>query len=278
MNKFEILILCLAFAVPASAQVGCFSLDSIPKNNAIKLILNPASGDDVFHAMDILRIAKNKYMIFYSSPAIYAGGAEEQNQGLVITEELKSMIDKLLCTSAIHYATKDVRRRQRNTGNIPNYAYSVNPEDDLTWKDMYMQLEEMLFGVFIHRQYENQVSYLAIVSERLVGCYNVLGNELIALNSSDIQLTKSNYSMEDIYARCTWCFTPDFVTMSDPCYNGVEMTWRWRLILEDYELRICLFSQTGDDQAASDCVYSFYSETPESTSLLLTSKSRFVEE
>ncbi len=255
---FILLFFCLASR--SEAQSDCFTLDSIPKKQIVKVVLNPTQSNDVFHSFEIIRISKEEYYIIYSAPTIWAGHLAEEHDGLVITGEFRHLIDHLLCSGVKWYPTREFRRFQRTRGGMPYAAFVHNDGADPSWALEYQQIEELLFGAFIQNQYRIQSDYLSNLKNEMIGCYVAFGNEVVALHSSDLQLVRQKDLNNLDPDKCYWFFLPDLVLMTGPCYSNIEMTYHWEFIHGFQEVQICINPDRGQEYEQNKCAYSFFLE------------------
>ena len=271
-------LLAFVLASRSEAQVGCFTLDSIPNKQIVKVVLNPTEVNEVFHSFEIIRISKKDYYIIYSAPIIWAGQSAEEHEGVLITDEIRPLINQLLCFGTKWYPTREFRSFQRNRGGMPYAAFVHNEGADPSWSLDYRQIKEGLFGSFIQHQYRIQADYLSSLKNKLIGCFEVFGNKTVSLHSSDLQLTRQ----EDMHNldpdKCYWCILPDLILMTGPCYSNIEMTYHWKVIHVFKEVQICLYPDGFDAQGQKNWAYSFFLEEFPSSGWGLSVRSKYFRE
>ncbi len=275
MNKILMAVCGLLCVVNEPGLSQCFSLDSIPIKAVAKLILNPTSGGESFHSMDIYRLSKYDFIALYAHPMFFVGSEEMKHQGVLIEKEMVPLINELLCSGIKHYPDKELRRWYRQTGRAQFVLFNVILDTMTVEADLYQQVEELLFGAFIIQQHNRQSDYLADVTRSILGCYKAFGNDSLTLQSSDIQLSLLDEQPQQVGSGCYWCFVPGFVVMSGPCYAGVEMTFHWELIQDFGDVRLCIYSGQRDGTELGPCSYYFVMEKSDIGKWMLTTRSKF---
>lgn len=248
-----LICICISPVAIAQKEVTRIRIDSIPRNQYVRILYNPKDSETGPLAFDLFRSKVDTYYISLALPVIWIGINHFRDEPLDVTGPLLSKINELVSSGEWVYIQPDefpILRYPDQFGAVHNSG------QDLVWDSLFLDIFNGHLSATLSDALRIQQVNLASYARVFPGCYRVHMKPKKLHRARRITLNRSVPDVQDLSKDCYWCFLRDRMIMSGPCFDGTELSYFWKLRQEIGYYTLCLFS---DEPNGSDaCSFQFY--------------------